>query len=99
CGAAPDLRTMVIFRVIQGLGGAAMVPSSQAILMETFPPDEQALAIATWGVGLMVAPIVGPTLGGGVPDSYNWRWVFYVTLPFGILAALMAARFLVEPPH
>jgi MFS transporter, DHA2 family, multidrug resistance protein len=99
CGAAPDLRTMVIFRVIQGLGGAAMVPSSQAILMETFPPDEQALAIATWGVGLMVAPIVGPTLGGWITDSYNWRWVFYVNLPFGILAALMAARFLEEPPH
>src|SRR5581483_7190098 len=73
CGAAPDLRTIVLFRIVQGLGGAAMLPSSQAILMETFPPDEQAIAMATWGVGLMVAPVVGPTLGGWITDTYSWR--------------------------
>jgi DHA2 family multidrug resistance protein len=99
CGAAPDLRTMVVCRVLQGLAGAAMVPSSQAILMETFPPDEQPTAIATWGIGLMVAPIIGPTLGGWITDSYTWRWCFYINLPFGLLAALMASRFLEEPHY
>jgi MFS transporter, DHA2 family, multidrug resistance protein len=99
CGAAPDLRTMVLFRVLQGAGGAAMLPSSQAILMETFPPDEQALAMATWGIGLMVAPILGPTLGGWITDAYSWRWVFYINLPVGALAVFMASRFLEEPPY
>ncbi|HZP41716.1 MAG TPA: DHA2 family efflux MFS transporter permease subunit [Candidatus Binatia bacterium] len=99
CGAAPDLRTIVLFRIVQGLGGAAMLPSSQAILMETFPPDEQAIAMATWGVGLMVAPVVGPTLGGWITDTYSWRWCFYINLPFGLIATLMASRFLEEPPH
>jgi len=99
CGAAPDLRTMVFCRVLQGLAGAAMLPSSQAILMETFPPSEQPIAMATWGVGLMVAPVIGPTLGGWITDTYSWRWCFYINLPFGILAALMCARFLPEPAY
>ncbi len=98
CGAAPDLRTMVVCRVLQGLAGAAMLPSSQAILMETFPPAEQPTAMAVWGVGLMVAPVIGPTLGGWITDTYSWRWCFYINLPFGILAALMALRFVHEPP-
>jgi DHA2 family multidrug resistance protein len=71
CGAAPDLRSMVLFRILQGLAGAAMLPSSQAILMETFPPEERPIAMATWGVGLMVAPIIGPTLGGWITDTYS----------------------------
>jgi DHA2 family multidrug resistance protein len=99
CGAAPDLRSMVVFRIFQGLAGAAMVPSSQAILMETFPPDQQPTAIATWGVGLMVAPIIGPTLGGWITDNYSWRWCFYINLPFGLIAAFMASRFLEEPAY
>jgi DHA2 family multidrug resistance protein len=99
CGAAPDLRTMVLFRVVQGLGGAAMLPSSQAILMETFPPDEQPIAMATWGVGLMVAPVIGPTLGGWITDTYSWRWCFYINLPIGLVALLMASRFLEEPAY
>ena len=99
CGAAPDLRSMVFFRILQGLAGAAMLPSSQAILMETFPPSEQPLAMATWGVGLMLAPVIGPTLGGWITDTYSWRWCFYINLPFGILAALMCARFLPEPAY
>ncbi len=98
CGAAWDLRTMVVFRVMQGLAGAAMLPSSQAILMETFTPAEQPTAMAVWGVGLMVAPVVGPTLGGWITDTYSWRWCFYINLPFGILAALMCLRYLREPP-
>jgi len=99
CGAAPDLRAMVVFRLLQGLAGAAMLPSSQAILMETFPPSEQPIAMATWGVGLMVAPVIGPTLGGWITDTYSWRWCFYINLPFGIVAALMCARFLREPAY
>lgn len=99
CGAAPDLRSMVLFRILQGLAGAAMLPSSQAILMETFPPEERPIAMATWGVGLMVAPIIGPTLGGWITDTYSWRWCFYINLPFGILAALMVARFVPEPAY
>lgn len=99
CGAAPDLQSMVLFRILQGLAGAAMLPSSQAILMETFPPEERPLAMATWGIGLMVAPVIGPTLGGWITDTYSWRWCFYINLPFGIIAALMCARFVPEPAY
>src|SRR5256714_14476613 len=98
CGAATSLNQMVIFRLIQGAAGAAMIPSSQAILMETFPPAEQQLAMAMWGVGLMVAPIMGPTLGGWITDNWNWRWNFYINVPIGILAMLMVSAFVHDPP-
>ena len=98
CGAAASLDQMVVFRLIQGAAGAAMVPSSQAILMETFPPAEQQLAMATWGVGLMVAPIMGPTLGGWITDNWNWRWNFYINVPIGIIAFLMVSAFVHDPP-
>jgi DHA2 family multidrug resistance protein len=99
CGAAQTLDQMVIFRLIQGAAGAAMIPSSQAILMETFPPNEQQLAMATWGMGLMVAPIMGPTLGGWITDNWNWRWNFYINLPVGFLAFLMVSAFVHDPPY
>jgi len=99
CGAAQSLDQMVLFRLIQGAAGAAMVPSSQAILMETFPPNEQQLAMAMWGVGLMVAPIMGPTLGGWITDNWNWRWNFYINLPVGTLAFLMVTWFVYDPPY
>ena len=99
CGAAQTLAQMVVFRLIQGAAGAAMVPSSQAILMETFPPAEQQLAMATWGVGLMVAPIMGPTLGGWITDNWNWRWNFYINIPIGIIAFLMVSTFVHDPPY
>ena len=98
CGAAASLDQMVVFRLIQGAAGAAMIPSSQAILMETFPPAEQQLAMATWGVGLMVAPIMGPTLGGWITDNWNWRWNFYINVPIGIIAFLMVSAFVHDPP-
>src|SRR5579859_6314146 len=86
CGAAQSLEQMVVFRLIQGAAGAAMIPSSQAILMETFPPEQQQMAMALWGVGLMVAPILGPTLGGWITDNWNWRWNFYINVPIGFIA-------------
>ena len=97
CGAAGSLDQMVVFRLIQGAAGAAMVPSSQAILMETFPPNEQQLAMAMWGVGLMVAPIMGPTVGGWITDNWNWRWNFYINLPVGAAAFLMVSTFVHDP--
>src|SRR6185437_14699217 len=87
------------FRLIQGFAGAAMIPSSQAILMETFPPEEQQLAMAMWGVGLMVAPILGPTVGGWITDNWNWRWNFYINLPIGAIAFLMVSAFVHDPPY
>ncbi|HTT75455.1 MAG TPA: DHA2 family efflux MFS transporter permease subunit [Candidatus Binataceae bacterium] len=99
CGAARSLDQMVLFRLIQGAAGAAMIPSSQAILMETFPPEEQQMGMAVWGVGLMVAPILGPTLGGWITDNWNWRWNFYINIPIGIVAFLMVSAFVHDPSY
>src|SRR6201987_2876167 len=97
CGAAQSLAQIVIFRLVQGAAGAAMIPSSQAILMETFPPEEQQLAMALWGVGLMVAPIAGPTLGGWLTDNWSWRWNFYINVPIGAVAFVMVSAFVHDP--
>jgi DHA2 family multidrug resistance protein len=99
CGAARSLDQMVLFRLIQGAAGAAMIPSSQAILMETFPPEEQQMGMAVWGVGLMVAPILGPTLGGWITDNWNWRWNFYINIPIGIIAFMMVSAFVHDPSY
>ncbi|HEY7213299.1 MAG TPA: MDR family MFS transporter [Thermoanaerobaculia bacterium] len=97
CGHATGLWELVIFRFIQGAGGGAMLSTSQAILVETFPPEELGLANALFGLGVVVGPTVGPTLGGWITDSYSWRWVFYVNLPIGVVAVLMALAFLPDP--
>jgi MFS transporter, DHA2 family, multidrug resistance protein len=99
CGAAQSLNQMVAFRFLQGIAGAALQPLSQAILMETFPPNEQTLAMAVWGIGLMVAPILGPTVGGYITDNWNWRWNFYINVPIGIGAAFMVSTFVHDPPY
>ncbi len=99
CGAAQTLNQIVFFRLLQGLAGAAMQPSSQAILMETFPPEEQAMAMAFWGIGMMAAPIMGPTLGGWITDNWSWRWNFYVNVPVGVAAIIMVSTFLHDPPY
>lgn len=99
CGAAQSLDQLVVFRLLQGLAGAAMIPSSQAILMESFPPNEQQMAMAVWGIGLQLAPIAGPTLGGWITDNLNWRWNFYINVPVGIIALIMASAFLHDPPY
>jgi DHA2 family multidrug resistance protein len=94
CGHATSLWELVIFRFIQGAGGGAMLSTSQAILVETFPPEELGIANALFGLGVVVGPTVGPTLGGWITDSYSWRWIFYVNLPIGVVAVLMAMAFL-----
>jgi len=99
CGAARTLGEIVAFRLLQGLSGAAMIPSSQAILMETFPASEQQMAMATWGVGMLFMPILGPTLGGWITDNWNWRWNFYINLPLGTLAFLMVSAFVHDPQY
>ena len=87
CGAAQSLGQIVVFRVLQGVFGAALVPLSQATLLDIYPPEQRGFAMAIWGVGVMLGPIMGPTVGGWLTETYNWRWVFYINLPFGLLAA------------
>src|SRR5271154_7252066 len=99
CGAAASLAQIVIFRLLQGAAGAAMIPSSQAIMMETFPPEEQGLAMSVWGMGLLTSPMLGPTLGGWITYNWNWRWNFYINLPIGIFAAIMVTIFVHDPEH
>ena len=94
CGVAQSLPQMVVFRLLQGVFGAALVPLSQATMLDIYPPEQRGSAMALWGVGVMVGPILGPTLGGYLTDLYDWRWVFYVNLPFGILATAGLALFL-----
>jgi MFS transporter, DHA2 family, multidrug resistance protein len=98
-GAAPNLEVLIFFRVLQGLGGGAMMPMSQAILMETFPPDEQAVAMSVWGLGMMLGPVAGPILGGWITDNYSWRWIFYINVPIGLIASLMVAVFVHDPAY
>ncbi|HKV53623.1 MAG TPA: DHA2 family efflux MFS transporter permease subunit [Candidatus Binataceae bacterium] len=99
CGVARSLNEIVVFRILQGAAGAAMMPLSQAILMETFPPQEQAMSMAIWGMGMMVAPIMGPTIGGWITDTLSWRWNFYINVPIGTLGAFMVSRFVEDPPY
>jgi len=87
CGAAQSLGQMVVFRILQGVFGAALVPLSQATLLDIYPPERRGFAMAVWGVGVMLGPIMGPTVGGWLTETYDWRYVFYINLPFGILAA------------
>jgi DHA2 family multidrug resistance protein len=89
CGAATSLGMLIFARVVQGAGGGALQPLAQAILLESFPPARRGVAMAAYGVGVIVAPIIGPTLGGWLTDSYSWRWAFYINLPVGILAVCM----------
>ncbi len=99
CGIAPDLGFLIVARILQGIGGGALVPISQAVLLESFPPEKRGVAMATFGMGVVVAPILGPTLGGWITDNYSWRWIFYVNLPVGIFALLMAQAFVEDPPY
>jgi len=99
CGLAPSLPLLILFRVIQGTTGGALQPLSQAVLLEAFPPEQRGRAMAFWGLGIVVAPILGPVLGGWLTDSYSWRWVFYINIPIGMIALVMIERFVHDPPY
>ena len=99
CGAAQTLEQIVFFRVLQGICGAAIAPLSQAVMLDIYPFEQRAHAMAIFGIGIMVGPIMGPTLGGYLTDTYNWRWVFYVNLPFGIIATVGLLLFMPSAPR
>jgi DHA2 family multidrug resistance protein len=99
CGVAMTMPMLIVARILQGVGGGGMQPLAQAILLESFPPRQHGTAMAVFGVGVIVAPIIGPTLGGWITDSYSWRWIFYINLPIGILALFMVNLFVEDPPY
>jgi MFS transporter, DHA2 family, multidrug resistance protein len=99
CGSAPTLALMLLARVVQGAGGGALQPLSQAILLESFPPKQRGAAMAAFAFGVVVAPVLGPTLGGWLTDTYSWRYAFYINVPIGILALLMINRFVHDPSY
>src|SRR5947207_194523 len=99
CGLAPSLGSLIFFRIVQGATGGALQPLSQAVLLEAFPPNERGKAMGFWGLGVVVAPILGPVLGGWLTDSYSWRWVFYINIPVGIASIIMTRLFIFDPPY
>src|SRR5450631_3252890 len=99
CGLAPTLGTLILFRIIQGATGGALQPLSQAVLLEAFPPHDRGKAMGFWGLGIVVAPILGPVLGGYLTDSYSWRWVFYINIPIGIACLVMTKMFIFDPSY
>ncbi len=99
CGAATSLGMLVLFRVFQGIGGGGLQPLSNAILLETFPPEEHGKAMAIFGMGIVLAPILGPILGGWITDNWTWRWIFYINIPVGIVSIFMTMLFIKDPPY
>jgi len=99
CGMAWDLTSMVVFRVIQGIGGGVLIPVSQAILRETYPPEEQGKAMGLYGFGVVLGPAFGPTLGGWLTDHYSWPWIFYINVPIGVINILMVMRYIKDPHY
>ena len=99
CGAAPSLKFLIVARILQGLGGGGLQPLSQAILFETFPVAEHGLAMAVFGMGVVMAPIMGPVVGGWITDNLSWRWVFYINLPVGLVALVLAIFFIYDPAY
>ncbi|MGH7908052.1 MAG: DHA2 family efflux MFS transporter permease subunit [Candidatus Binataceae bacterium] len=98
-GTSQSFKQMLFYRVLQGIGGGSLIPSSQAIMRETFPPSEQGMAMAVYGMGVVLAPAIGPVLGGWLIDRFGWRWVFYINVPFSIVGLLMVAAFVTDPPY
>jgi len=99
CGLAPNLGLLIFFRVLQGVGGGGLGPSEQAILADTFPPAKRGMAFAVYGMAVVLAPAIGPTLGGFITDHYSWRWIFFINVPVGIASMVLSSRILVDPPH
>jgi DHA2 family multidrug resistance protein len=99
CGSAWSLQSLVVFRILQGIGGGALQPISQSILLETFPRKQHGMAMAIFGVGIMFGPIIGPLLGGWITDNWSWHWIFFINIPIGIISILMTLFFIVDPPY
>lgn len=99
CGLSDSLEMMLFARIIQGLGGGAMLPISQAILMESFPPEKRGMAMSIFALGVIIAPVIGPLLGGWITDNYSWNWIFFINLPCGIFAAVLSNMFVEDPPY
>src|ERR1700751_2441071 len=99
CGIAPSLGMLILFRVIQGAGGGGLQPVSQAILRDTFPPEQLGIAFAVYGMVVVVAPAIGPTIGGWITDNYQWRWIFYMNVPVGMLSLLLVSRLIEDPEY
>src|SRR5438309_11566661 len=99
CGLAPNLATLIFFRVLQGAGGGGLQPSEQSILADTFSPEKRGMAFAVYGMAVVVAPAIGPTLGGFITDNYSWRWVFFINIPVGIVSLFLSQHVLRDPPH
>ena len=99
CGLAPNLAMLIFFRVLQGVGGGGLQPSEQAILADTFPPAKRGMAFAVYGIAVVMAPAIGPTLGGWITDNFTWRWIFFINIPVGILSLLLTSRLIQDPPY
>jgi len=99
CGLAPNLATLIVCRVLQGVGGGGLQPSEQAILADTFPPAKRGMAFAVYGIAVVTAPAIGPTLGGWITDNFTWRWIFFINIPVGILSILLTSRLIQDPPY
>jgi DHA2 family multidrug resistance protein len=99
CGLAPNLASLIAFRILQGIGGGGLQPSEQSILADTFPPAKRGMAFAMYGMAVVVAPAIGPTLGGWITDNFSWRWIFYINLPVGLISLLLTQRLITDPPH
>ena len=99
CGLAPNLATLIICRILQGAGGGGLQPSEQAILADTFPPAKRGMAFAVYGMAVVTAPAIGPTLGGWITDNFSWRWIFFINIPVGILSILLTSRLIQDPPY
>ncbi len=99
CGLAPSLPLLIVFRVLQGLAGGGLQPSSQAILTDSFPLEKRGMAFAVYGLTAILAPAVGPTVGGWITDNYTWRWIFFINIPVGIISYAMCTRLVFDPKY
>jgi DHA2 family multidrug resistance protein len=99
CGLSSSLPMLIFFRIVQGATGGALQPLSQAVMLEAFPPQDRGKAMAFWGLGIVVAPMLGPVLGGWLTDNYSWRWIFYINIPIGVICVIMTNLFIFDPPY